>query len=100
MEKASIGKKINIVNYNNNHVFEEYDESDDDDEEDSDDDGQCYTPYEHKKELSTGLESRMKDKIISLQDQLIKHAYGDQKLSDNDVIRYSAMLDVLKSMLV
>ncbi len=80
-------------------MFEEYDESDDDDEEDSDDDYND-TIYGRDKEEMTGLESRMKDKIISLQDQLIKHYFGDQKLSDNDVIRYSAMADVLKAMLV
>jgi hypothetical protein len=83
-------------------VFSEYDDSDDDDEEyndDSDDESCCWQNQDREK-VVTGLESRMKDKIISLQEQLIKHAYGDQKLSDNDVIRYSAMLDVLKSMLV
>jgi len=82
-------------------VSEEYDESDDDDEEynDNDDNDYEYRTQDREK-VVTGLESRMKDKIISLQDQLIKHAYGDQKLSDSDVIRYSAMLDVLKSMLV
>ena len=82
-------------------MFEEYDESDDDDEEDSDDDNDYNdTIYGRDKEEMTGLESRMKDKIISLQDQLVKHFCGDQKLSDNDVIRYSAMADVLKAMLV
>ena len=82
-------------------MSEEYDESDDDDEEynDNDDNDYEYRTQDREK-VVTGLESRMKDKIISLQDQLIKHAYGDQKLSDSDVIRYSAMLDVLKSMLV
>jgi hypothetical protein len=86
-------------------VFSEYDESDDDDEEDYDneypDGDSCCSQNEGDREkVVTGLESRMKDKIISLQDQLIKHYFGDQKLSDNDVIRYSAMADVLKSMLV
>ena len=81
---------------------EEYYDSDDDDEEyndDSDDESCCWQNQDREK-VVTGLESRMKDKIISLQEQLIKHAFGDQKLSDNDVIRYSAMTDVLKSMLV
>ena len=81
---------------------EEYYDSDDDDEEyndDSDDESCCWQNQDREK-VVTGLESRMKDKIISLQDQLIKHYFGDQKLSDNDVIRYSAMADVLKSMLV
>jgi len=90
-------------------VSEEYYESDDDDEEynddeeddDSDDnEDSCCWQNQDREKVVTGLESRMKDKIISLQDQLIKHYFGDQKLSDNDVIRYSAMLDVLKSMLV
>ncbi len=88
-------------------MFSEYDESDDDDEEFDDDDdneypyGECTVgKWSDREKMTTGLESRMKDKIISLQEQLIKHAYGDQKLSDNDVVRYSAMLDVLKSMLV
>jgi len=83
-------------------VSEEYYDSDDDDEEyndDSDDESCCWQNQDREK-VVTGLESRMKDKIISLQDQLIKHYFGDQKLSDNDVIRYSAMADVLKSMLV
>jgi hypothetical protein len=83
-------------------VSEEYYDSDDDDEEyndDSDDESCCWQNQDREK-VVTGLESRMKDKIISLQDQLIKHAFGEQKLSDNDVIRYSAMTDVLKSMLV
>jgi len=83
-------------------VSEEYYDSDDDDEEyndDSDDESCCWQNQDREK-VVTGLESRMKDKIISLQEQLIKHAFGDQKLSDNDVIRYSAMTDVLKSMLV
>ena len=83
-------------------MSEEYYESDDDDEEyndDSDDESCCWQNQDREK-VVTGLESRMKDKIISLQEQLIKHAFGDQKLSDNDVIRYSAMADVLKSMLV
>ena len=83
-------------------MSEEYYESDDDNEDyndDSDDESCCWQNQDREK-VVTGLESRMKDKIISLQDQLIKHAFGDQKLSDNDVIRYSAMLDVLKSMLV
>jgi len=83
-------------------VPEEYYDSDDDDEEyndDSDDESCCWQNQDREK-VVTGLESRMKDKIISLQEQLIKHAFGDQKLSDNDVIRYSAMTDVLKSMLV
>ena len=83
-------------------MSEEYYDSDDDDEEyndDSDDESCCWQNQDREK-VVTGLESRMKDKIISLQDQLIKHAFGDQKLSDNDVIRYSAMADVLKSMLV
>ena len=83
-------------------MSEEYYDSDDDDEEyndDSDDESCCWQNQDREK-VVTGLESRMKDKIISLQDQLIKHAFGDQKLSDNDVIRYSAMTDVLKSMLV
>ena len=92
-------------------MSEEYYESDDDDEEynddEEDDDSNDDNEYSYnatytrnREEVTTGLESRMKDKIISLQEQLIKHAFGDQKLSDNDVIRYSAMLDVLKSMLV
>lgn len=90
-------------------MSEEYYESDDDDEEynddeeddDSDDnEDSCCWQNQDREKVVTGLESRMKDKIISLQEQLIKHAFGDQKLSDNDVIRYSAMLDVLKSMLV
>ena len=83
-------------------MSEEYYDSDDDDEEyndDSDDESCCWQNQDREK-VVTGLESRMKDKIISLQEQLIKHAFGDQKLSDNDVIRYSAMTDVLKSMLV
>ena len=83
-------------------MSEEYYDSDDDDEEyndDSDDESCCWQNQDREK-VVTGLESRMKDKIISLQDQLIKHYFGDQKLSDNDVIRYSAMADVLKSMLV
>ena len=83
-------------------MSEEYYESDDDDEEyndDSDDESCCWQNQDREK-VVTGLESRMKDKIISLQEQLIKHAFGDQKLSDNDVIRYSAMADVLKAMLV
>jgi len=80
-------------------VFSEYDDCGDDDEEYNDCEYGCSQTQDREK-VVTGLESRMKDKIISLQDQLIKHAFGDQKLSDNDVIRYSAMLDVLKSMLV
>lgn len=83
-------------------MYEEHFESDDDDEEyndDSDDESCCWQNQDREK-VVTGLESRMKDKIISLQDQLVKHFCGDQKLSDNDVIRYSAMADVLKSMLV
>ena len=83
-------------------MSEEYYDSDDDDEEyndDSDDESCCWQNQDREK-VVTGLESRMKDKIISLQDQLIKHYFGDQKLSDMDVIRYSAMADVLKSMLV
>ena len=83
-------------------MSEEYYESDDDNEDyndDSDDESCCWQNQDREK-VVTGLESRMKDKIISLQEQLIKHAFGDQKLSDNDVVRYSAMLDVLKSMLV
>ena len=67
--------------------------------DDSDDESCCWQNQDREK-VVTGLESRMKDKIISLQDQLIKHYFGDQKLSDMDVIRYSAMADVLKSMLV
>ena len=85
-------------------MFSEYDDCGDDDEEynDDNDDNEhsCCWQNQDREKVTTGLESRMKDKIISLQDQLIKHAYGDQKLSDNDIIRYSAMLDVLKSMLV
>ena len=81
-------------------MSEEYDESDDDDEEYSDNYLYNMSSNQDREKVVTGLESRMKDKIISLQEQLIKHAFGDQKLSDNDVIRYSAMLDVLKSMLV
>jgi hypothetical protein len=83
-------------------VFSEYDDCGDDDEEYNDTESDDYTDtiYRRDGEEMTGLESRMKDKIISLQDQLIRHYFGDQKLSDNDVIRYSAMLDVLKSMLV
>ena len=84
-------------------MFPEYDEYDDDDEDDNeypDGDSCCSTTYKDIEKMSIGLEGRMKDKIISLQDQLIKHYFGDQKLSDNDVIRYSAMADVLKSMLV
>ena len=81
-------------------MSEEYDESDDDDEEYSDNYLYNMSSNQDREKVVTGLESRMKDKIISLQEQLIKHAYGDQKLSDNDVIRYSAMADVLKAMLV
>ena len=83
-------------------MSEEYDEYDDDNEDDNEypDGDSCCWQNQDREKVVTGLESRMKDKIISLQDQLIKHAFGDQKLSDNDVIRYSAMLDVLKSMLV
>jgi len=85
-------------------VFSEYDDCGDDDEEynDDNDDNEhsCCWQNQDREKVVTGLESRMKDKIISLQDQLIKHYFGDQKLSDNDVIRYSAMTDVLKSMLV
>jgi len=51
--------------------------------------------YKHR-----DLTNNMLQKIISLQDQLIQHAYGGNKLNDNDVIRYSAMVDVLKAMLV
>jgi len=70
------------------------------DDEEDDDGLYDMSSNQDREKVVTGLESRMKDKIISLQEQLIKHAFGDQKLSDNDVIRYSAMLDVLKSMLV
>lgn len=45
------------------------------------------------------LSARMKDKIISLQNEVIGNFAGGRKISDNDVIRYSAMVDILKSML-
>jgi hypothetical protein len=88
-------------------VSEEYDESDDDYEENCNTSIMCGRTIEDEDEeeltCSTStrptLEDRMKDKIISLQDQLLQHAFGNPKLSDNDVIRYSAMIDVLKAML-
>ena len=43
---------------------------------------------------------RINKKIIDLQDQLIRHAYEDGfTLDEKDLIRYSAMVDVLKAML-
>lgn len=43
--------------------------------------------------------ARMKDKIISLQNEVIGNFAGGRKISDNDLVRYSAMVDILKSML-
>lgn len=47
-----------------------------------------------------GLEAKIKQKIIDLQHQLLRHyAEPGFKLADNDLIRYSAMVEVLKAVL-
>ena len=48
------------------------------------------------------LIAKIQRKRLDLQDQLIQHAYSGpdgQKLSETDVIRYSAMVEVLKAVL-
>ena len=70
-----------------------------------------FSCYDSKPEPSTTyidkkydeLVSRMRDKIISLQNEIVLHFAGNpsnkRTLSDSDVLRYSAMTDILKSML-
>lgn len=70
-----------------------------------------YSCYDSKPEATTTpvrstaydeLVTRMKDKIISLQNEVIGNFAGGpsgRKISDNDLVRYSAMVDILKSML-
>ena len=52
-----------------------------------------------REDYQPGLRARINKKLIDLQDQLIGHAYGGSKLSDTDLIRYSAMVEVLKAVL-
>lgn len=65
----------------------------------------CYDSQTHSTqtiktdEQYNQLTAKMKDKIISLQNEVIGNFAGGRKISDNDVIRYSAMIDILKSML-
>jgi len=55
---------------------------------------ECGTPR------SSGIEHRINKKIMDLQTQLLRHYAEDGFiLNENDLLRYSAMIDVLKAML-
>ena len=45
------------------------------------------------------LVQRIQKKTMDLQDQLLGNAYGGNKLNENDILRYSAMIEVLKAVL-
>ena len=67
-----------------------------------DDNGDYYTDRTETDSrifAATPLVNKIMKKIVDLQDQLIQHAYGGNKLNDNDVLRYSAMVEVLKAVL-
>jgi uncharacterized protein YabE (DUF348 family) len=56
--------------------------------------------WDEDDKVKPSLESRIKQKIIDLQDKLLRHAYEDGfTLDEKDLIRYSAMVEVLKAML-
>lgn len=46
------------------------------------------------------LVDRIKDKIISLQDQIILGIDGTRSVQELDITRYKAMVDVLKAMIL
>jgi hypothetical protein len=45
------------------------------------------------------LLDRIKDKIISLQDEIISGINGTRAVQELDIVRYKAMVDVLKAMI-
>jgi hypothetical protein len=45
------------------------------------------------------LVNKIKDKIISLQDEIIAGINGTRAVDERDIMRYSAMVDVLKAMI-
>jgi len=45
------------------------------------------------------LVNRIKDKIISLQDEIISGINGTRAVQELDIVRYKAMVDVLKAMI-
>jgi len=45
------------------------------------------------------LVNRIKDKIISLQDEIISGINGERAVQELDLTRYKAMVDVLKAMI-
>ena len=48
---------------------------------------------------ATALINRIQKKRLDLMEQLIDHYGGRNHLNDNDLIRYSAMVEVLKAVL-
>lgn len=61
----------------------------------------CEYYNEDDDEVKPPLEHAIRQKLIDLQDQLLNH-YNNEigfKLEDKDVIRYTAMVEVLKAML-
>lgn len=50
-------------------------------------------------ETETGIKNRMWKKAFDLQKHLLRHFLKQNELSDVDVIRYTAMVEVLEAML-
>jgi len=75
------------------------DERDSDDYEEQDD----YTVEKKIKYVNVDkykdLVNKIKDKIISLQDEIIAGINGDRAVQELDITRYKAMVDVLKAMI-
>jgi hypothetical protein len=68
----------------------------DDDYYDEEDDEPEVT---YSSDTRPALDFRIRQKIIDLQDQLIKHFTNEQLLNETDLVRYTAMVEVLKAVL-
>ena len=62
-----------------------------------DDDDESYAPIPSI--TATALINKIQKKRLDLMEQLIDHYGGRQHLNENDILRYSAMIEVLKAVL-